>query len=81
MYNNCIRASCCLAKIQPSVKGHHVYNYAFKVGEILNRSIENDNEYSENAIAVFSSSKKMVGHTPEILAKIIFPIMKGSKIL
>ena len=48
-------AACCLAKIQSRMKGHHVYNFAFKVSEILNCSIENDNEYSENAIAVFSS--------------------------
>ena len=57
-YNNYIMASCCLAKIQSRVKGHHVYNYAFKVSEILNCSIEYNNEYSENTITVFSSSKK-----------------------
>ena len=55
LYNNYIMAACCLAKIQSRMKGHHVYNFAFKVSEILNYSIENDNEYSENAIAVFSS--------------------------
>ena len=59
----------------------HVYNYAFKVGEILNCSKENDNEYSKNAIAVFSSSKKMVGHIPEPLPKTLSPIMKCWKIL
>ena len=52
--------------IQSRVKGHHVYNYAFKTGEALNCSIEIKigetlNEHSENIIKVFSSSKKMVG--------------------
>ena len=49
--------------------------------EILICSIENDNEYSENAIAIFSSCKKMVGHILEQFAKIIFPLMKCWKIL
>ena len=30
--------------------------------------MENDNECSENAMAVFSSSKEMVGHIKEPLA-------------
>ena len=72
-------ASCCLGKIGSRVKGHHVYIYPFKVGKILNCSIENDNKYSKNATAVFSVSKKMVG--PESLAKILFPLMKCQKIL
>ena len=55
--------------------------YAFKVGEIVNCSIETDNEYSENAITVFSSSKKMVGNIPEPLAEILFPLMKCWKML
>ena len=33
--------------------------------------------YSRNAIAVFSSSKKMVGKIPEPLAKILVPLMKN----
>ena len=70
LYNNYIMASCSLAKIQPIVKGHHVYNYTFNVFERLNCSIGNDNEYSENAIAVSSSSKKTVGHIPEPPAKL-----------
>ena len=73
-------AACCSAKIQSRMKGHHVYNCAFTVGEILNCSIENDNQYSENAIVVFSSSKKIVGHIPELLAKILFLLMKCWKI-
>ena len=35
----------------------------------------------EHTIEVFSSSKKMVGHVPEPLAKILFPLTKCSKIL
>ena len=34
-----------------------------------------------NAIAVFSSSNKMVGHIPEPVAKILFPRTKCWKIL
>ena len=46
----------------------------FYKNSLLSCSIENDNEYSENAIAVFSSNKKMVGHILEPLAKILFPL-------
>ena len=74
-------ASCCLPKIKSRVRGHHVYKYTFKVGEILNCNIENVNKYGVDAIAVFSSSKKMICHIPEPLAKIIFPLMKCWKIL
>ena len=59
-----------MVKIQSIVKGYHVYNYTFKVGEILNGTIKNDNKSYENTIAVFSRSKKMVGHIAEPLAKI-----------
>ena len=75
MCNSYIVASCYLTKIQSRVKGHLVYNYAFKVGEVLNFSIDNDNQYNENAIAVLSSCKKVVGHIPKPLAKILFPRM------
>ena len=34
--------------------------------------MENDNECSENAMAVFSSSKEMVGHIKEPLAIFFF---------
>ena len=74
-------ASCSLAKIQSRVRGHHICNHAFKVGEILNSGIENNNKNSENALAVFSNSKKMVCRTPEPLAKILFPLIKRWKIL
>ena len=47
---------------------------AAPIGVILNCSIEHDNKYSENAVAVFSSSKKMLGHILEPLAKILFPL-------
>ena len=72
---------CSLAKIESRLKGYYVYNNAFKVGEILNWSIENDNEYIENTIVVFSSSKKSVGHITKPLAKIVFSQMKCWKIL
>ena len=70
LYKNYITASYSLEKIQSIVKRHHVYNYTFKVFKRLNCSIGNDNEYSENAIAVSSSSKKTVDHIPEPPAKL-----------
>ena len=42
--------------------------------------MENDNECSENAMAVFSSSKEMVGHIKEPLA-IFFSLRRYWKIL
>ena len=35
---------------------------------LINYSFESDHEYSEHTIAVFSSSKKMVGHISDPLA-------------
>ena len=74
MYNNYITVSCCLAKtkIEFRGKGNRVYKYVFKVGEILNYSIENANEYSEDAIVVFLSKNEIVVHIQEPLAKILF---------
>ena len=54
------------------MKGNRVYKYVFKVGEILNYSIENANEYSEDAIVVFLSKNEIVVHIQEPLAKILF---------
>ena len=73
-------ASCSLAKIQSRVRGHHICNHAFKVGETLNSGIENNNKNSENALAVFSNSKKIC-RIPDPLAKILFPLIKRWKIL
>ena len=48
----------------------HIYdrNFCENSGEILNCSLDNDHEYSEHTITVFSSSKKMVGHISDPLA-------------
>ena len=69
-------ANLCVAKISSRVKGHHVYQYNYTVGEDFSRAMEPSNIYSKNAIAVKEkNSNKIVGHIPEPLAKILYPLM------
>ena len=61
-------ANLCVAKISSRVKGHHVYQYNYTVGEDFSCAMEPINIYSKNAIAVIEkNSNKIVGHIPEPL--------------
>ena len=74
-------ANLCVAKISSRVKGHHVYQYNYTVGEDFSCAMEPSNIYSKNAIAVKEkNSNKIVGHIPEPLAKILYPLMKSCKV-
>ena len=61
-------ANLCVAKISSRVKGHHVYQYNYTVGEDFSCAMEPINIYSKNAIAVIEkNSNKIVAHIPELL--------------
>ena len=70
----------CIAKITSRVKGHHVYNYSYKVGEDFLCEIEVSNCHSNNAISVINKSKEVVGHVPEELAAKLHPLIKAWKV-
>ena len=73
-------ANLCVAKILSCVKGHHVCQYNYLVGD-FSCAMEPSNIYSKNAIAVKEkNSNKIVGHIPEPLAKILYPLMKSWKV-
>ena len=61
-------ASFCIAKITSRIKGHHHYNYKYKVGEELECLREPENEFSKHAISVNTEQterneqKRIVGH-------------------
>ena len=74
-------ANLCVAKISSRVKGHHVYQYNYTVGEDFSCAMEPSNIYSKNAIVVKEkNSNKIVGHIPEPLVKILYPLMKSWKV-
>ena len=74
-------ANLCVAKISSRVKGFHVYPYNYTVGEDFSCPMESSNIYSKIEIAVKEkNSNKIVGHIPEPLAKILYPLMKSWKV-
>ena len=70
----------CVAKITSRVKGHHVYQYSYKVGEDLLCEIEASNYHSNNAISVINKNKEVVGHVPVALATKLHPLLKSWKV-
>lgn len=70
----------CVAKITSRIKGHHVYQHSYGVGEQFECEIEPTNLHSNNAIAVKNVDKQMVGHVPEALAEKLQPLIKSWKI-
>lgn len=69
----------CVAKLTSRVKGHHVYNHRYTVGEELVCEMEPTNAHSNNAIAV-KKNENVVGHVPEALAAKLHPLMKNWKV-
>ena len=74
-------ALACHAVLTSRIKGHHAYNHDYFVGEELICELEFTNKYSHNSIEVKSKNKDVtVGHVPEGLAAILFPLCKAWKI-
>ena len=89
-----------IATIKSRVKGHHVNNYKYTIGEELGCKLEVQNRYSTHTIMALANeknekskgktSKKLnkarssewitVGHIPDDLVVILFPLMKTWKI-
>ena len=60
------------------VKGHREYTYNYQVGEKFNCFKENINFHSRNAIIV--KSLGVMGHVPEGLVKILYPLLENGRI-
>ena len=71
-----------LAKLKEScVKGHHVYQADFVVGAGFSCERELRNPHSEWAIVVKKpESGEVVGHVPDDLARVLFPLITSGKI-
>ena len=69
-----------LATITSSVKGHHEYQYSYKVGEKFRCHLHPNNVFSEHAIIVKSYNNKTIGHIPDGLAQLLSTLVKDSKI-
>lgn len=78
----------CVAQLNSKIKGHHVYGHKYTVNEEFTCTIDHDNKHSSNAIKFLFlddekkrnkcnvTRKQLVGHLPESLAKILYPMMK-----
>ena len=84
-----------IATIKSRIKGHHVNNYDYRIGEELQCKLETKNKYSDHAILVLAkkNGKKTkgkackksdewttVGHVPDAFAEVLFPLMKTWKL-
>ena len=80
-----------ISAIRLRVKGHHVNNYNYRIGEELQCRLETKNKYSDHAVVVLAKKKNKtlkgkatrtsnesntVGHVPDVLAEVLFPLMK-----
>ena len=76
------------AEVKSRIKGHHVYNYQYEIGEELVCFRERSYRFSENAIAVQKAlgdsqcnkkkkkkAEEVVGHIPESLSEVLSPLM------
>jgi hypothetical protein len=69
-----------LASLATEIKGHHFYNYKYKIDEQFRCEQDATNAHSENAILVKSIGGSKIGHLPEALAKKLAPLLKNGKI-
>ena len=80
-------ASFCIAKITSRIKGHHHYNYKYKVGEELECLREPENEFSKHATSVNTEEtqrneqKRIVGHMPDALSEMVFKLLSEWEVL
>ena len=70
-----------LATVVSRVKGHHEYRYPYRIGERISCNMEINNIYSRNAIVVKSRGGEIIGHMPDGLSRVIFPLVQSGKIL
>ena len=74
-------ALACHAVLTSSIKGHNANNHDYFVGEELIFELEFTNKYSRNSVEVKSKKKDVtVGHVPEALVAILFPLRKACKV-
>ena len=76
-------ASALPGKLKSRVKGHHVFQSDYMIGDNFVCSPEQDNRHSKgkNAIIVKKSDKDTVlGHVPDAFSQIIYPMLKDGTI-
>ena len=76
-------ASALLGKLKSRVKGHHVFQSNYTIGDNFVCSPEPDNRHSQgkNAIIVKKPDEDVVlGHVPDALSQIICPMLKDGTI-
>lgn len=76
-------ASALLGKLKSRVKGHHVFQSNYTIGDNFVCSPEPDNRHSKskNAIIVKKPDEDVVlGHVPDALSQIICPMLKDGTI-
>ena len=67
--------------ISSVIKGHHVYNYAYRIGERFKCICEDVNLMSARAIVVKCNSEvTTIGHVPDSHAKILWPLIKNGTV-
>ena len=77
-------ASALLGKLKSRLKGHHVFQSNYTIGDNFVRSPEPDNRHSKgkNAIIVKKPDEDAVlGHVPDALSQIICPMLKDGTII
>ena len=74
-------ALACHTVLTSRIKGHHAYDHDYFVGEELIYELGFTNKYSHNSIEGKNRNKDVtVGHVPEALAAILFPLCKAWKV-
>ena len=70
----------CVGEVISRIKGHHVYNYKYKVDETLICEREPIDKHSQNAMAVKNKAQQVIGHVSEALASKLFTLIYEWKI-
>lgn len=80
-------ASALIGKITSRVKGHHIYNSDYSIGDKFVCHPEPDNSRSKNSNAIVvkmeqeeneqrQSTDNKIGHVPDVLAQVLCPFLK-----
>ena len=70
----------CVGGVTSKIKGYHVYNYKYKVGETLIYEEKSTKKHRQNVIAAKKKDQQVIGHVPEALASKLFTLMQEWKI-
>ena len=70
-----------ILKVNPRIKGFHVYRRRIDIGTELKCELELQNQHNKNAIITKTIvSDEIVGHRPELLGQPLAPMMQFGEI-